>query len=77
MARRTSENISNWAAYLRYFGVEFFGKGHFLAQVPSNISVMRARVKMIKAASGEPSARVRPKRASAKINLVKVNKSAK
>lgn len=40
--------ISYFAAYLRYFGVLFFGKGYLVARVPSKASVSSAIMKMRK-----------------------------
>ena len=76
-ASKTSETISNWAAYLRYFGVLSFGKGHLRAQVPSKVSVSSAVRKMIKACSGVPPMKLIAIRIRLKINLVKVRRSAK
>ena len=69
--------MSNWAAYLRYFGVLSFGKGHLRAQVPSKVSVNSAVKKIIKAASGVPPVKLMVIRTILKINLVRVSKSAK
>ena len=76
-ASRTSETMSNWAAYLRYFGVLSFGKGHLRAQVPSKVSVSSAVRKIMKACSGVPPAKLIVIRIRLKINLVRVSKSAK
>ena len=76
-ASNTSETISNWAAYLRYFGVLSFGKGHLRAQVPSKVSVSSAVRKMMKAFSaGQPTSDNTIKM-MLRINLDKVSKSAK
>ena len=76
-ASKTSETISNWAAYLRYFGVLSFRKGHLRAQVPSKVSVSSAVRKMIKACSGVPPVKLIVIRIRLKINLVRVKMSAK
>ena len=69
--------MSNWAAYLRYFGVLSFGKGHLRAQVPSKVSVSSAVRKITKACSGVPPVKLITIKIMLKINLVKVKRSAK
>lgn len=75
---KTSVIMSYLAAYLRYFGVLFFGKGHFVAKVPSKASVSSARTKMRKAAPRElPGRKASTMSARLRMKRVKVNKSAK
>lgn len=69
--------MSNWAAYLRYFGVLSLGKGHLRAQVPSKVSVSSAVRKMMKACSGVPPVKLIAIKMMLKINLVRVRRSAK
>ena len=77
MASKASETMSNWAAYLRYLGILFLGKGHLRAQVPSKVSVSSAVRKTMKAASGVPPVKARTNNAIDRINLIEVRISAK
>lgn len=69
--------MSNLAAYLRYFGVLSFGKGHLRAQVPSKASVSSATMKMIKAFSAGQPTNASTSRIHPKIKRVEVSKSAR
>ena len=73
----TSANISNLAAYLRYFGVLFFGKGHLRAQVPSKASVSSAMINKMKITSAGTPVISKTSIVTAMMRRVKVSKSAK
>lgn len=76
-ASRTSANMSNFAAYLRYFGVLSLGNGHLRAQVPSKASVSSAIMKIVKAASGEPPAKAIMSKMMLKMSRENVSMSAR
>ena len=69
--------MSNLAAYLRYFGVLFLGKGHLRAQVPSKASVSSATIKIIKAFSAGQPTKANTNNIHPKIKRAEVSKSAR
>lgn len=75
--RMTSANISNLAAYLRYFGVLFLGKGHLRAQVPSKASVSSAMINRMKMTSAGTPIMSSTNIAQAMIRRDKVSRSAR
>ena len=76
-AIKASANMSYLAAYLRYFGVLFFGKGHLDAQVPSKASVNSPMIKIKKPVAISIRVKLSIKSMIAKIILEKVRISAK
>ena len=76
-ASATSDTMSKRAAYLRYLGVLFLGKGHLRAQVPSKASVSSAMMNKMNTTSGAPPVSARIKIMMAMISLDSVSMSAK